>query len=151
MSKREKILVVASVVAFIWGGMMVMDNMGKKQNKMLTPKEDVTQFILKINDAIAEDPSKGLGAFTLSRARGPWGKSPFLASNTLNFGPNDDLRYHGYVRSGNLIYALINNREYSPGEDIDGRGLRVKTISPDRVVIVENGKKKRILPLEGGL
>lgn len=151
MSGREKILVLASVIAFIWGGILFMDNLGKNKSQTLSDDDNVTGFIGKVTDSIGEDPEGGMDRYLLARARGPWGNSPFQDAGERLYGPDDNWRYQGYVRSGTRIFALINNREYGLGEDLDGKGLRVKSIGPDRVVCVEKGKKKRILPLEGGL
>lgn len=151
MSRREKILVIASVAAFIWGMVMVAGQLGQDRGAGSTPVKDVSAFVAAVGTTVNEDPSKGLDAMVLSRARGPWGDNPFYEAGPVNYDPGEDLHYQGYVRSGSRVIALINNREYRLGETMEGRDIKVRAITADRVVLVDQSGRKRILPLEGDL
>jgi hypothetical protein len=152
MSGREKILVVASAVALFWG-VLILSTSKQSGNEGFSKKgDDVSAFIAQITDAVSPGPEGQREMRLIETARGTWGGSPFLDTGTLNYEASDiPLRYHGFVRSSGRVYALINNREYSLGEVIQDTGVLVKSIGPDQVVLIEHGRKKRILPLEKGL
>jgi hypothetical protein len=150
MKKSEKILVVASVLAVIWGGVVTF---GKKPIKDtdLHQAEDINLFISAVTDKVKGDSKSALNSYILSQALKDWGKSPFLVKGMSSKGMGIDYVYTGYVQNGKTIIALINNREYRAGEHIEGTGFEVKSINPNWVILVENKMKKRVLPLEGGM
>ncbi|GAB6094415.1 hypothetical protein JCM14469_06670 [Desulfatiferula olefinivorans] len=150
MSKREKILVAASVLALIVGLVLLMEP-STKDDADASPKEDVTALIATLGAAADKDPSQGLDAAVMARVRPPWGPDPFYRGAPVMFDPSEDLRYQGYVRSGSRIVALINNREYRPGDTVEGQNLTVETIAPDRVILLEQGRRIRLLAREGDL
>lgn len=152
MNSREKILVVASAVALVWGGLMVLFPGGSSKKTENRKNEDVTSFIAQVTEAVSPGPSGKRDGLILGRARSPWGENPFLDTGALNFGESKiQLSYQGFVRTGGKAYALINNREYRVGEMLEGTEILVKSISEHQVVLIELGRKKRILPLEKGL
>lgn len=151
MSKREKILITASLAAFIWGAVMIVRMLEKQNISPSGPIEDMAQFVGKVSESVNADPSEGLNDIILSQARGTWGKDPFYTLGPVNFDPKEELHYQGYVRSGSRMFALINNREYRVGDEIDGSGISIKGITPNQVVLMVQGRKKRILPIEGDL
>lgn len=149
MSKREKILVAASFAAFLWGVMILVDKLEEQAAVKPPPVEDISAFVGKVSETVNNDPSGGLNDMILSKARRPWGRDPFYSSGPLSFDSKEDLHYQGYVKTRGRIFALINNIEYKMGEDVQGKDLKIKMITPDRVVLVTPERKKRILPIEG--
>lgn len=148
MSKREKILVAASVLALVVG-LLLMIEPTKPGGEGASPKEDITTLVATLGAAANEDPSRGLDGAVMARIRPPWGPDPFYGAGPVMFDPAEDLHYQGYVRSGSRIVALINNREYRPGDEVEGRNLRVEAIAPDRVILLEQGRRIRLLAREG--
>lgn len=151
MTNREKILVCASIVAFIWGTTMIVQMFEKQSVSPSGPVEDMAQFVGTVSASVNQDASGGLNALILARARGDWGNDPFYDSGPVNFDPKEDLHYQGYMRSGSRMFALINNMEYKVGDDVEGGDMQVKRITPDQVVLMIEGRKKRILPIQGDL
>lgn len=150
MNKREKILVFASVAAVIWGAVMTLDRAANKPAASVA-EEDVNQFVVKVTDRVKGGSGDSLKGYTLSAVLGERYLNPFLGKRlSSKKTTGTDLVYNGYVQSGNRIFALINKTEYRVGDIIEGTFMQVKNIDPYRVVLVEDRKKKRILPLEGG-
>ncbi len=149
MNKREKILVFASVAAVIWGAVMTLDRTGVEPLKK-AGEEDVTTFVARVTEQVKNAEGENLKGYTLSSVMGDRYNSPFLGRRLAAKKTAVDLVYNGYVRSGNRIFALINKKEYKVGDIVEGTYMQVKNVDPYRVVLVEGGKKKRILPLEGG-
>lgn len=150
MNKREKILVFASVAAVIWGVIMTLDRAANKPTASVA-EEDVNQFVVKVTDRVKGGSGDSLMGYSLATVLGERYVNPFLGKRLSSKKTTaTDLVYNGYVQSGNRIFALINKTEYRVGDIIEGTFMQVKNIDPYRVVLVEDRKKKRILPLEGG-
>ena len=149
MNKREKILVFASVAAVIWGVIVSLDS-GEKDPVVINKSEDIQLFVAKVTEKVKSESKDTMTTNILSEAFSDDGPNPFLGKTLLPKRDASDLVYSGYIRCGNDVYALINKKEYNPGDTIEGTGMQIKTISPYRVVLVEDKKKKRILPLTGG-
>lgn len=149
MNKREKILVFASVAAAIWGAVMTLDRTTNKAPVSVV-EEDVNQFVVKVTERVKGGSGDSLQGYNLSAVLGEHYGSPFLGKRLSAKKTTTDLVYNGYVQSGRRIFALINKTEYRVGDIIEGTYMQVINIDPYRVVLIEDRKKKRILPLEGG-
>lgn len=148
MSNREKILVLVSFAAAIYGVIVLVDKLDKA-TRPVSPVEDMAAFVGQVSATVNEDPSQGLNDSLLAKARGDWGDDPFYPDGPVSFDAGEKLHYQGYVKTGRRVFALINNNEYRVGEDIEGGGLIVRAIMSDRVILVTPERKKRILPIQG--
>ena len=150
MNKREKILVLASMAAVIWGGIVALDDSGRKKEP--GPAEgDVNQFVVQIAEQVKGSGGTSLNGYDLSSVMENRVASPFLGRRLTAKKQDTELAYNGYVKSGHRMFALINKKEYKVGDIVEGTFMQVKNIDPYRVVLSEGMKKNRILPLEGGL
>ncbi len=150
MNKREKILVFASVAAAVWGAIVILNGPVKTKDGG-AGEGDTQQFVASIAEQVKASGGTSLAGYDISMIMGNRISSPFLPRRLSARKQDVDLVYNGYVRSGHRMFALINKKEYKVGDIVEGTFMQVKNIDPCRVVLAEGMKKKRILPLEGGL
>jgi hypothetical protein len=150
MTNREKIIVGMAVLAVAYGAIEILMPRAKPAAPVQTSKglEGLTAFISKVADAARG----GLGdanASIIQKAEAAWKQNPFLkiarpqpsasVSAEAPKGkprPAPSLAYSGFIDVGERRLAIINGLEYETGDRLEPEGLTVKTILPNKVILV---------------
>jgi hypothetical protein len=164
MSNREKIIVVAAVLALIYGVYVVFLEPGAQQPKFTTSKdklEDLNAFITKVAAATKEGLSEK-DSYIIKQAENPWIKDPMVRLRKPEVaeeeteqareetGPGDKIQYTGYLEMGTMRLAIINGNEYSTGDRLEDGSYVVRSIAPNQVVLAttDGTKNMFIVPLQ---
>jgi len=151
MTKREKAVVFVMALAIIYGvyEFFIAPSFRKPQTTGVN-KEAATDGTNKLTEDIAralkEDGSAGLDAYIAARAEEEWTADPFRTGNySLEEGTKASFEsrgkngfvYSGYLDIGKRRVAIINGTDYRIGDELEMRGYRIKSITPSRVIIVD--------------
>jgi len=116
-------------------------------------------FITQVADKTKTGFSKKQ-AYILDKAQAAWKQDPFVQIQSKKIESEEDVgksavlksdvRYSGFLQMGGKRLAIINGMEYEAGDKLEPGGFIIRSILPNRVVIVPPGKEKKtmILPME---
>jgi hypothetical protein len=161
MSKREKIILAAALVALLIAAFILFSGPSSlemdvgKEKELAAVKALSTQLTQDVKTEALTDTQK----YILERAEADWPTDPFLKSKlstvpALGAGRagqgSADFVYTGYLDVGNRRLAIINGLEYLEGEQLETGGYVVRSIDPERVVLEDIGKHGQItIPFTG--
>lgn len=130
---------------------------GSAPTKLTQSSEGLNAFIAKV--AEAANPGTGkTGAAILEKAGVEWRQNPFLkiqkpqppAAPAGEKKPPEKgtgrLAYSGYLDMNGRRLAIINGMEYEAGDKVEPDGLTVKSILPNKVIMVYS--QKEAAPIE---
>jgi len=126
--------------------------------------EDLNLFIAKVADAI-KDGLSDKDKYIIELAVAEWKQDPLISVELKDRPeieilkakqaapvPSPDLKiaYTGFMQMGDIKFAIINGVEYAAGDRLEQGDYILRSITPNRVVIVSTGpgKKRYIFPLE---
>ncbi len=159
MSRREKIIVVAMILAVVLGG---FNFLGKPPDPLLVGKEqhinELNQFIAKAISQLNDNGGK-VSEYILKTASLKLDKDPFLKmeakkasvpeqKSSIAEKDEQTLHYSGYLQLGHKNIAIINGYEYENGDAMESLGYIVQQITPEKVILESMGKEKIILLIE---
>jgi hypothetical protein len=147
MNMRERILVVLMALAVLVGGYSMFfgakGGPGKTTPSVATPA-NLEGVIEGIRSTVRGVELSEVDKYRLASAQAEWRIDPFHVRSTALATEADgklgEIRfdYTGYVRFGSKNVAVINGREYEQGEALESHGYVLRTILPDRIVIVRD-------------
>jgi len=155
MSKREKIVVFAALVAVIYAVYSLFMASPSKQTNIDTNKKKMgtIKFIANLSEGLDKDALQKTDIYIIARAEAEWEKDPFLKTELAKESkiPNQPMpleqevsfTYSGYIKMGDKKLAIINGVEYETGEELKLAGYIVERIEPLKVVI--RGKEKQTI------
>ncbi|SDU10528.1 hypothetical protein [Desulfobacula phenolica] len=155
MNKREKIILILTFMVSVYG---LIDFFVLPKNNKSTDKG---QAIARTNKSIAEFATQSMAEISkfenliqqnhmktlISKIESDWEHDPFAKTlDSETFAEQDvsssvqvpGFVYSGYMRVGDVLFAIINGVEYRPGEIIPENGYKVITITPKKVVLQKN-------------
>jgi hypothetical protein len=149
MTNREKIIVGMAVIAVAYAGIELLLPRQKSAPVHQTQGlEGLSAFITKIAEATKSGPAE-THAEIIRKAEAGWKQNPFLKiqkpppapppearADKAPVRPKPNLIYTGYIDMGDRRLAIINGLEYETGDRLDPGGFTIKTILPNRVVMV---------------
>ena len=121
--------------------------------------EALNSFITKVADKTKNSLSKEQ-VYVLQKAQIEWKQDPLLQIKPKISKEETEARkplvleskilYTGFLQMGNKRLAILNGLEYEIGDRLEARGLIVRNIHPNYVVIgsPDIKSKKVILPME---
>lgn len=148
MSRREKIMLFLALAAMVYGLLQwVVFSPEKPPAAPVAGKTDVSEktaekLMAKIMHMEIEHPHK---KEIIAKIETPWERDPFVqpgpqsgssagrSGETVTFLP--DLRYSGFIFSGERAMAIIDGNEYFVGDTVVDTNYQVIRITPDKVVI----------------
>lgn len=153
MTTREKIIVGMAVLALGYGGIELF--LPQAKSAAVPPQaqalEGLNTFIAKIADATKAGTAEA-NADVMRKAESPWKQNPFLKiakaapeappaaaaarSDKAPERPKPNLKYTGYIDMGERRLAIINGLEYETGDQVEPGDFRIKSILPNKVVLV---------------
>jgi len=158
MSKREKMISVIVFFVVVYGIYDVflcsppktspVDNGGESKG--------LDDLITGVIQDVARENLSETEAYIITRAETEWRSDPFLKTNGLEKGLNDaegaasskhkvSFTYTGYLELGDTRIAIINDREYEIGEELESGGYFVERIEPLQVAIRGKVNQKTII------
>lgn len=155
MNKREKIILIVTLMVSVYG---LIDFFILPKNNS---RVDTGQAIAHTNKTTAEFATRSMAKILkmenrieqnnlqtlISKIESDWDQDPFnqsLEQETVTEThsspsvPVSGFIYSGYMRVGDISFAIINGVEYRPGETIPENGYKVITITPRKVVLQKN-------------
>jgi hypothetical protein len=168
MTSREKIIVGLMLLTVVYGVYTVFfedkgGTPGIAPISATTQLENLNDFINKIVEASKAGLTKE-DKYIRQLAEAEWKQDPLIIAE-LKDRPEDeikkakvapvsipdlDIAYTGFMQMGDIKFAIINGVEYATGDRLEQGDYILRSITPNRVVIVSTGpaKKRYIFPLE---
>lgn len=106
---------------------------------------DLNAFVEAARAGVMASRPRPVEIATIERAADPWAASPFAVwtpsvatSMTANAAAQrtPDFRYTGFLSHGEARFAILNGREYRVGDTVKPGDFTVRSIDPDRVVLM---------------
>lgn len=150
MTSREKIIIGLMGAALAWAAWTLLAPSGKTGAKRVALKAaanplagfaDNTHLALRVAELRPSERA------ILERSAAAWPASPFAARVTATRPVADltgTIRYSGYLRLGDEVFAILNNREYRVAESVDPGDFVVEAIHPDHVVLTASSGGRRM-------
>jgi len=148
MSKREKIILVAVVLAIAYGGYNFLGPAAKIKTSPAAKGREIkalASIVTQTADNLRQAGLSGAEKHIIALAEAEWAIDPFLhsgapfgllVSETEEDGPaGASFIYSGYLKIGSRKMAIIDGLEYKPGEELEAGGYIVRDIFPNKVVI----------------
>jgi len=161
VSRREKIIVVITVLAALYGAYnFLFSSSGMKSRTAGVSRQELNSFITETFAGISRALLTPDDREILMQAATQWETDPFVRSTApLTRKRKSEPRrtpvetagitYSGYIKMGNRYLAIINGMEYEVGDRLEPEGHVVSLISPEKIVIRLRGKSELIsLPLK---
>lgn len=157
MSKREKIIIVLTVAVALYGLLELL--LGSRQPPPVLEQENLLlkEFSATTIARIAKlelQEKKGSWQAWIGLVESEWDRDPFIRYDHMDenspveqISAADSLVFSGYIRGGNMAFAVINGMEYKKGETVDPQGFTVKEIFAQKVVL-QRGSDQVVLNLK---
>ena len=149
--KKRQVIIVAAAVLFSLYGLFDLAGGPKKGRTVpdaMARAADLKAFIAQTAVRIAGARPSVFDSYVMRLAGSNWGRNPFSGEDWMpeegkgKGGPaaRPGFAYNGYVQKGNRSVAVINDREYRAGDQLEEKGFFVKKISPAKVLIKNKGE-----------
>jgi len=162
MSKREKIILVLMGLAVLYGAFEYLWPSGESaapgQREQST--EELSAYVTGIAASLPQTSASKTEKYAIASAAAKWTQDPFLqvrlpekqeqveTEETLP-AEESNLRYTGYIEMGSTKLAIINGKEYTPGEELELSGYVLLDIGASKVRIGRKGSNQTVaIPLE---
>lgn len=168
MTTREKIIVGIMCLTVLYGAYDLFVYRNKPKYKASAPTSnpiiELKSFVAEVSRKLVSEKVSDDHRYMIAKSGENWTKDPFIPSieplrkelvrNETPQKPSvpqspSGFIFTGFLEIGNKRLAVINDVEYSVGEQLDPNGLYVKSISPQYVVIGKvSGPETIQLPLK---
>jgi hypothetical protein len=165
MNRRERIFVAAAAAAAVVGALVLFAGSptGPGRTEGENARQDTAEWAAPVRQSVAQAAAGRLRSRILESAERPWEEDPFYrrprqpGTARGSSGPSRPaFSYTGYIEYGRTCLAVINGREYAPGESLNAEGYVLKRAGPERAVIqgesgtfsvpFESGARSRAAP-----
>ncbi len=167
MSKREKIIILMTLLAVIYGAYNFLFSSSPSSNLQIQIKgaEELNNFVTNLSKDIRKEGLAAADSDILDRIVAEWRNDPMIRSTArlsreleikeeekvivMDVAEDIDIVYSGYLSLGDLNLAIINNLEYQAGEELEQGGYVIEQIYPEKAIIRVIGTRRNIVvPLE---
>jgi hypothetical protein len=162
MSKREKILLAATLMAALYGGLslFVLPSMKTKSQTPSQPgvsmRSSSSAAEKLMNQVLNLEIEQPLKTQMIAKIQTAWQKDPFVQPEQVTKKQADllddppvvllsGMEYSGYIIAGGRTMAVINGTEYGKGDTLLGLGYQVVHITPEKVVVQQDQNMAEIL------
>lgn len=164
MSKREKIILLMTLSAVIYGAYNFLISSSPSGNLQIQTKgaEELNNFVMNLSKDIRKEGLSASDSNILNRIVADWRNDPMIRSTAqltrkleikkeeaivMSVHEDIDLVYSGYISVGDLNLAIINNMEYQAGEELEQGGYVIEQIYPEKAIIRVIGTRRNIVLL----
>ena len=162
MSRREKIILALMALAVLYGGYSFLGTSDEGQAPVQESRnlEALNAYVLGIAGSMPQLSLSDKDKYVMASAVARWPDDPFLQTRapeaqaaaeieeTISL-EQFDATYTGYVEMNGKRLAIINGREYAPGETLEVSGYVVRRIEPTKVELGKTGSGKTVsIPIE---
>ena len=123
-----------------------------KTNPQEITENPLVEFINKITEDFLEGISEK-DKYTIKRIEEGWQQDPLISIALKDQAkqepkkriviPDPNVSYTGFMRLGDIKFAIINGMEYTSGDQLAQGGYVVSDITPSQVVIVSTRHSKQ--------
>lgn len=161
MSKREKILLAATLVVVLYGGLTLFVFPSMKTKSPAPSQSGVSVRPLSsaaeklMNQVLSLEVEQPVKTQMIARIESTWPKDPFVQpeqrSGAQTAQPDappillSGMDYSGFIFAGGRAMAVINGNEYSKGDTLLDLGYQVVHITPEKVVVQQDQNMAEIL------
>jgi len=154
MSKREKIILLITVIALIYGLYTLLFGSSTKKSRITSENQvaDIKKLVSDVKAGLDKGKFSKVEGYIMDRAKTPWPRDPFLQREAAEtekvveeVKEEVNFVYSGYVALGSTKLAIINGKEYRAGETLEEVGYMLRKILPERVLIKNKKSRKNII------
>ena len=149
MTRRERIIVVAMVLAVAYGGYQFLAPKAKRPGRAAVSGDEkgLTPFAAEVVGQMKKIDSTATDTYVVARGNSEWPDNPFFqgkiqtqeAKTIEEDEPaetvRDRLTFSGFLQVGDKTLAIINGTEYESGEALMEYGYFIKSITPGQVTV----------------
>lgn len=146
LNKRQIIILSVAALCVLYAAyeFLIAGPAAQKAKTQVQPVH-IESFVNTLSNDLVKYKVAGSDAYVAKRAETDWGKSPFwersayreFVGNEAGGGTAAKIIYSGYVDTGRKRMAIINGWEYEAGESIDIEDYALKSVTPERVLIIK--------------
>lgn len=147
MTNREKIILGLTAAAAVGGALYyAFTSVDANPGALAAEQSDYTALITRVQVSLTQGELKDREEHVLAAATTQWLRSPLRSRPlvSLDDGATAAIplpEYTGFINTGPRPIAIIDGRDYWPGEAIQGGEFRVAQIYPDRVELLRRGAR----------
>jgi hypothetical protein len=155
MSKREKIILAAVLVALLYAAYTFYSEPSPQKANVAAETElsGVRALATQLSDELKKDSLTDNERYILDRADAEWSTDPFLERKLSSASApgrgaagaqSNEFVYSGYLEVNQRRLAVVNGMEYVVGEQLESGGYIIKSIDPEKVVLEDLSKGGQI-------
>ena len=154
MTTREKVILGITAVAAIGAGIYSAPSWLGQSTTIAEPvKKDFTALITSVQVKLKQGELTDREENILSAASKPWQRNPLRSQPLFPQGESDSgipmPKYMGFINTGPRPIAIIDGRDYRPGETVQGGEFQVAQIYPEYVELLRRGATDPVdVPIE---
>jgi hypothetical protein len=162
MSTREKIILALMTLAILYGGYTYLGSSeeGASTTQPGRDMEALNAYVLGIAGSMPQLSLSETEKYVMASAVARWPEDPFLRAQVPEPQQaveadeptrREELKaaYTGYIEMDGRRLAIINGREYAPGEELEVSGYVVRRIDPGKVELAISGTNETVvIPIE---
>ncbi len=152
MKKREKIIVILTLVVVLYGlidffVLSKKNKLNQTEQLIADTDQDTKKFAAQATSKISKlsmMKTHNDWQTLVSKIESNWERDPFvqaLQSDTQMALPVADIIYSGYIKAGSNSFAIINGIEYKSGELIQKYEYQVVKITTKKVILQKDLKQ----------
>ncbi len=150
MTNREKIILGITAAAAIGGGLYyALTGAGMSSSTTGDERADYSALITQVQVSLKQGELTDREEHVLAAATTQWIRNP-LRSRPLRSEDDGTTaaiplpKYIGFINTGPRPIAIIDGRDYRPGEAVQGGEFQVTQIFPDRIELLRRGAKDSV-------
>ena len=157
MTTRERIVLALMGATVLWGGYAVSRSLWLRQaperRADASQTSDLRDFAAAARLSVTATRPRPDEYAVLNKAMEPWTNSPFavwvpapvVKPEARIAAPREPVfRFTGFVRVGEVRFAILNGREHRVGDAVSPGDFVVQSIEPDRVVLAAKGGGRQL-------
>ncbi len=158
LTTQQKIILVVMTIVILYGAydFFIASRAKTVPVDIKATSSQLATFVADLTVKTGKDPTRELDAYIISRAEIPWIRDPFYEKKSLrdlasfkgmaktnSLDADASFHYSGYLKTGGIKMAIINDIEYEEDAPLEIKGYVLKEIYPDMIVILneKNGVK----------
>lgn len=155
MTLREKVILGITATAAIGAGLYYAFGISSSSSASNnSARTDYSALIAKVQVSLdqgelTDREERVLAAATTQWIRDPLRSRPLLSQGSASLGMTPLPKYIGFINTGPQPIAIIDGRDYRPGDAIQGGEFQLAQVYPDHIELLRRGATDPVdVPLE---